>query len=221
MTTSTDVYDMLARNFVAQLHPTTAFIKAGEIIINIIEHNESFRKKVDEIKKQISRNALHPFTVALIEEALDQGNPFETGSDVGPLKPLIGAFYLRASEGLQANGLPTDEEIIAYTNDRKRCNRLKSALEKGFLPNVDLHANRSYHRVEPFRIKIDSAIGDLRSVYSTFDRQAHKLNELLSSSESDPQTAVCIFNGKPINCVIFWILVIAILLIAIIIDIFD
>lgn len=221
MTTSTDVYDLLARNFVAQLHPVTAFITASEIIINLVEHNESFRKKVEEIKQQVSRNALHSSTLALIEDALNQGNPFKTGSDLGPLKPLIGAFYLRASAGLQANGLPTDEKIIESISDQKRFNRLKSSLEKGFLPNVDLHANRSYHRLEAFRIKIDGAIDDLRSAYSTFDRQANKLNELFLSSESEPQMAVCIFNGKRIPCVVFWILVIAILLVAVVIDIFD
>jgi hypothetical protein len=221
MKTSTDIHDLSARNFVAQLHPTTAFLTASETIINLAEHNESFRKRVEAIKQQVSRNALNPFTLALIEGALDQGNPFETGSDFGPLKPLISAFYLRASAALQANGLPTNEQLIAYTNDSKRFNRLKSALEKGFVPNVELNANRFYHRVEAFRIKIDSAIGDIKSAYSLFDRQARKLNEVFESLEPQPQAAICIFNGKPINCVIFWILVIAILLVALIIDIFD
>ena len=150
-----------------------------------------------------------------------QGNPFEIGSGFAPLKPLIGALYLRASDGLQATELPTDEQLIAYAKDPKRIKHLISALERGFLADVDPNANRFYHSTEPFRIKIDVAIDDLKSVYSTFERQADKFNEVLSSSKSEPQAAICIFNGKPINCVLFWILVISILLVALIIDIFD
>lgn len=221
MTTSTDVYDLSARNFIAQCHPVTAFMTAGELIVHLAEHDESFRGKVKELKQQIGQGDLHSSLLALFEDALIQEDPFKTGWASGALMPLIGAFYLRASAGLQENGLPTDEELVESICDRERFHRLKSSLEHGFLLKCGTYANRSYHRVEAFRLEIDGAIEDLRSVWATFERQASRLDELFLGSEPEPQQAVCIFNGQRINCVVFWILVISILLVALIIDIFD
>ncbi|MGB5967303.1 MAG: hypothetical protein WBG70_03150 [Spirulinaceae cyanobacterium] len=221
MNPSTTLSEISMFEFVAKLQPTTAFVEVSKKILNLAKQDESVRQNINKIKDRLSADIVHPFTLTLIEDSLAKGESSDLDGGFRHLAPLLGTLYLQSSSELQFKGIPSYECLMQRLNTSESISKLNSILKRNLLADLDTYASRLYRSSTPFQKKIDTAISDLESVSLVYDRLAREFNDLTQGSNPSQAPAKCIFQGQVIPCGVFWILVIAVTLVAVIIDIID